>query len=36
LYKRIKGSLTGLKVFQDSDFDLLRNILGEVEKDLDK
>lgn len=36
LYKNIKGSLTGLQKFNDKDFNVLRNILDKVEKDLDK
>lgn len=36
LYKKIKGSLTGLQKFSDKDFDVLRNILKKVEPELEK
>lgn len=34
--KGIKGSLTGTQKVNDKDFDILRNILDKVEKDLEK
>lgn len=36
LYKKIKGSLTGMQKFNDKDFNILRNILSTVEKELEK
>ncbi len=36
VYKKIKGSLTGLQKFNDKDFNVLRNILKTVEKELEK
>lgn len=36
LYKKIKGSLTGIQTFHDKDFAVLRNILAKVEPELEK
>jgi phosphonate transport system substrate-binding protein len=36
LQKGIKGSLTGMQKFSDKDFDMLRNIVKKVEKDVAK
>lgn len=36
VYKKIKGSLTGLQKFNNKDFNVLRTILKTVEKELEK
>lgn len=36
IYKKIKGSLTGLQKFNSKDFDILRKILNKVEPELEK